>query len=156
MKITKRQLRRIIKECMVNEGMAADAVDWLKNKASAEYDEAKFRALWEKELLTTINPGTKYFMEEIDIEGKKGERIAKAWVNAGHEKFTKAATQLKEKQLKYFSMYVNAIGYGGVKWADPNKLGQIIDDLFDPSSELYEKTERTMGEKFKALWNKFF
>ena len=152
MKITESQLRRIIRDSLLVEG----PIDWLKNKASTEYDEAKFRAIWKTELLTTLNPGTKALIKQIDISGKKGQRIAKAWVDVGHKKFVKGAKDLSGKQKNYFIMYVNAIGYGNVKWAAPEKLGQVIDDLFDSDSDLYKKTELTAGKKLKKLWNKYF
>lgn len=151
MKITKRQLRRIIRESLLVEG----PIDWLKNKAGTEYDEAKFRVLWEKELLTTLNPGTKALMKNIDINGIRGERIAKAWVKVGHEKFTKAAKNLKGKQKTYFVHLVNGFGVGA-KFADLDKFSQQIDDLFDTESKLYKKTNQTSGEKFKKIWNKYF
>lgn len=152
MKTTEKYLRQYIRETLVSEG----PIDWLKKKASTEYDEAKFRTVWKAELLATLNPGTKALVKEIDITGKKGERIAKAWVAVGHEKFVKGAKDLRGKQRNYFMMYVNAIGYGGTKWAKPENLGQVIDDLFDKESDLYKKTEETTGKKLKKLWNKYF
>ena len=147
-----KDLRKYIRLVLLKEG----PLDWLKNKASTEYDEAKFRAVWKAELLKTLNPGTKALIKNIDIEGKKGERIAKAWAKVGHKKFVKAAKDLRGKQKSYFIMYVNAIGNGGIKWASIDDLSQVIDDLFDEKSDLYKKTNRTTGEVLKAVWNKYF
>ena len=101
MKITKRQLRKIIRESLLLE-IDLNPINWVKDKASKEFDEAKFRIAWDWVLTTTLDPFVDAKLKRLNVEGKRGERIAQAWKAAGHEKFVRAAKELEEIQGDIF------------------------------------------------------
>ena len=151
MKITKRQLQKIIKECLLIEGPMDWMMDFVKNKAKTEYNEAKFRLFWEKELLLSpvVQPFMKALLKQIPIEGKSGERIAQAWAAVGHDKFMKAL-ELPPNQVAYFLGYLGAVsknekkvGAGDMRVnVDVSNLSKIIADLGNEESDLFKHAEK--------------